>query len=102
MLTCCVKELWPERVDPEHLHVRGHRGRGPGQLRGGQRGPPGGQGQEREVEPGRHHQLGHRVRGQEQAWGLHQDIRVQKVDQERDQLKEKVKIVKLNGRTVLH
>ena len=73
-------------MDPEHLHVRGHRGRGPGQLRGRQRRPPGGQGEERAVEPGRDHQLGHRVRGQEQARGLHQDIRVQEVDQQRDQL----------------
>ena len=51
-------------MDPEHLHVRGHGGRRPGQLRGRQRRPAGRQGQEREVEPGRHHQLGHRLRGQ--------------------------------------
>ena len=89
-------------MDPEHFHVCGHRGRGPGQLRGGQRGPPGGQGQERAVEPGRDHQLGHRVRGQEQARGIHQDIRVQEVDQERDQLREKSEDNSEAQWTVLH
>ena len=92
-------------MDPEHLHVRGYGGRRPGQLRGRQRRPAGRQGQEREVEPGRHHQLGHRLRGQvarenisvlikifdkcvqEPARGLHQNLRVQELDKKCDQLK---------------
>ena len=48
-------------MDPEHLHVCRERGRGSGQLRGGQRGTAGGEGEERSVEPGRDHQLGYWV-----------------------------------------
>ena len=92
-------------MDPQHIHVRWERGRRPGQLRGGQRRTSGGEGQERQVESGRHHQLGHRLRGQvarenifvrikifdkcvqEPARGLHQNLRVQELDKKCDQLK---------------
>ena len=72
---------WPQEGEdlPRELPVRGLRGRGPGQLPGGQREPPRGAHQ-RQVPGHRPRQLGHRLCAGPPARGLHQHCHVHRLD----------------------